>query len=169
MTKNPFRIIYEGRHNILKPIYWVLWTLVTIFIISTNLITNYDPLIDISQINIANFIVYSGMGLNIAIIISIIGILYFNKQEYKDMFAYDKNLVNKAIAPYLFVLGIWVMNITVSLLANINTLPIQSDMLNIIKVLFIAMIILGLLGNLSLIITYFRNIYYTRQRNKKKH
>lgn len=167
MTKNPLKILYEGRHNILKPIYWILWVILTLFIVVTNMIPNLDPVINLSNIIIANQIEFTGMGLIVTIIVSLIGITYFSKSDYKAMYEYENILVSRSIAPFIFIIGIWTFNIILSLTASINTLPIQSDMLNIISVLYISMIILGLLGIVSLILTYFKNIYYTHQRNKK--
>ncbi|AQL56245.1 hypothetical protein [Abyssicoccus albus] len=171
--KNPFRLLWDFRSELLPKYIVVLWLIIGVILV----ILSGFKLINLSSLDIKEYVSISVSGLNFALIITSAALAVYNKDELTLLLELDfskhKSRVPGAyfleiLAPYALTLILFLILGLSSVILPLITLTPPLIIRIIVNIIYIEIIILGILSLFNLAYTILIELYYKVQRDSNR-
>lgn len=159
---NPLKVVWKAKKN-LMPIYiLVLWFVIFGVTLIGSLCLN---IIDFSSYKIGTYFSVSSTGLTLTLALFVAGKNAFKEEElkilanHKDCNGVKGQALIDFMGPYVFSAILFLLTGIVSMLGPFIQIPLKPQHLELIKVIYINILILGLLSLFNLVITMINDVY----------
>lgn len=165
--KNPLKVIWKARKNLMPSYLVILWL---VFFIASISAAFYLNLIDFSLFKIGEYFTVSSTGLTLTLALFVAGKNAFSPDDLKVLANHESDEIKKGqllidfLGPYVFTAVLFLMLGLVSLFGPFLKIPLDYGYITFFKVFYINILALGLLSLFNLVIIMLNDVFLAAYR-----
>ncbi|WP_438831143.1 hypothetical protein [Streptococcus pluranimalium] len=153
IEKNPFKILFLTRHNLIpNSVYQIFVAFVVLLIIVTFAVPDTIIFVNYSILDSSKFIVISLSALTFILSMYSFGREVYSIEDFAKLYLTNKNVYYGYLADYLFPAFLWSLIVILSIIKLIIVIHIPSWFLNLLRIFFISIVMLALISTVILVI-----------------
>jgi len=159
---NPLKIIWKSKRNLMPTYLILIW--IIFLLVSLVGVTCFN-FMDFSSFQIGTYFSVSSTGLTLTLALFVAGKNAFSEEDLKKLATYKSEEVMQGqalidfLGPFVFTALLFLLTGSLSLFSPYFVFPIKEEYIEIIKVLYVNILLLGLLSLFNLVITMLNDVY----------